>query len=440
MPAEARDEIPALYARLQEEVRRSDVTTERPLVRRPGLKGALVYAVKKLRRPEGRAAHEQRVVVNRPARRGRGRRVAYYSPMPPERSGIADYSALLLPALERLVDVDVAPRGKRADGDIALYHVGNDPEVHGWIVERLRREPGIVVLHDFVLHHLVASLTLGRKDNAGYLAALERDSGLAGRLLGLGVIDGCIPPLWEVRAEDFPLCDEVLERATGVIVHSRYVEERVRERGYDRPLWRIPHPAWPPPQVVPERPSGDPVFGAFGNVNASKRVPQLLEAFARFRDLHPSARLLLVGAAAAGSEQHGKADGVVREGYVDEERLWALIAGVDAVISLRSPTMGETSGTAIRALTLGKPLLVSDVGWFSELPDDVALKVAPRDGEVERLVVALEKLRDPAVRERMGANARDLAGEHDVGHVAYLYASALQEAAGAVRALSEVQR
>ncbi len=397
MPAEARDEIPALYARLQEEVRRSDVTTERPLVRRPGLKGALVYAVKKLRRPEGRAAHEQRVVVNRPARRGRGRRVAYYSPMPPERSGIADYSALLLPALERLVDVDVAPRGKRADGDIALYHVGNDPEVHGWIVERLRREPGIVVLHDFVLHHLVASLTLGRKD-------------------------------------------EVLERATGVIVHSRYVEERVRERGYDRPLWRIPHPAWPPPQVVTDRPSGEPVFGAFGNVNASKRVPQLLEAFARFRDLHPSARLLLVGAAAAGSEQHGKADGVVREGYVDEERLWALIAGVDAVISLRSPTMGETSGTAIRALTLGKPLLVSDVGWFSELPDDVALKVAPRDGEVERLVVALEKLRDPAVRERMGANARDLAGEHDVGHVAYLYASALQEAAGAVRALSEVQR
>jgi glycosyltransferase involved in cell wall biosynthesis len=439
MPAEARDEIPALYARLQEEVRRSDVTTERPLVRRPGLKGALVYAVKKLRRPEARAAHEQRVVVNRPARRGRGRRVAYYSPMPPERSGIADYSALLLPALERLVDVDVAPRGRRADGDIALYHVGNDPEVHGWIVERLRREPGIVVLHDFVLHHLVASLTLGRKDNDGYLAALERDSGLAGRLLGLGVIDGCIPPLWEVRAEDFPLCDEVLERATGVIVHSRYVEERVRERGYDRPLWRIPHPAWPPPQVVPDRPSGEPVFGAFGNVNASKRVSQLVEAFARFRDLHPSARLLLVGAAAAGSEQHGRADGVVREGYVDEERLWALIAGVDAVISLRSPTMGETSGTAIRALTLGKPLLVSDVGWFSELPDDVALKVAPGDGEVERLALALDTLCDPVLRERMGANARELAAEHDVEHVAELYASALEEAVG-VRALSDVHR
>jgi glycosyltransferase involved in cell wall biosynthesis len=220
--------------------------------------------------------------------------VAYYSPMPPERSRIADYSALLLPVLKQRLDVEVARRGKLADGDVALYHVGNDPEAHGWILERLRRAPGVVVLHDFVLHDLAASMTLGRKNRAGYLAPMERDAGVAGRLLGLGVIDGCIPPLWEVRAEDFPLCGEVLELATGVIVHSRYVEQHVRERGYARQVWRIPHPAWPAKDVAPERPSGEPVFGAFGNVNASKRVPQLLEAFARFRETRTTSRLLLV--------------------------------------------------------------------------------------------------------------------------------------------------
>src|SRR6266478_6516521 len=171
MPA---DDIPALYARLQEEVRRSDVTDERPLVRRPGVKGALAYAVKKLRRDhdEPRSSADGAL-----PRRRRGHGVAYYSPMPPERSGVADYSALLLPALRRRLDVDVAPRGKEANGGLALYHVGNDPDAHGWIVERLRREPGVVVLHDFVLHHLVASMTLGRKDQSGYLAALERDAG-----------------------------------------------------------------------------------------------------------------------------------------------------------------------------------------------------------------------------------------------------------------------
>jgi len=368
-------------------------------------------------------------------------KVAYYSPFPPERTGISEYSALLLPALRRHIDIDVAKRGGRARGDVALYHVGNNPDAHGWILDQLRREPGVVVLHDFVLHHLIAGTTLGRKDGPGYLAAIEREGGIAARLLGLGVIDGCIPPLWEVRPEDFPLCDEVLDHATGVIVHSRFVAERVREHGYDGLLWQIAHPAWPRPAVEPEPLQGDPLLGAFGNLNASKRTGRLLEAFARFRQPHPNARLLLVGAAAPdvemGIRAAGVSDVVVRHDYVDESRLWSLMAAADAVVSLRSPTMGETSGTAIRALSLGKPLLVSDVGWFSELPDDVAVKVAPNRRELDALAEAMALLADPGTRAEMGDAARGLAvREHDVETVADRYAAALEEAAGgeAVRA------
>ena len=126
-------------------------------------------------------------------------KVAYYSPMPPERSGIADYSALLLPALQRRLDVEVVKHGDTRggrDADIALYHVGNSPDAHGWIVEALRQRPGVVVLHEFVLHHLVAGLTLGRKDGEGYLGAMQREAGVAGRLLAHGVLDGIVPPLW----------------------------------------------------------------------------------------------------------------------------------------------------------------------------------------------------------------------------------------------------
>src|SRR5256714_15398547 len=92
-----------------------------------------------------------------------GVRVAYYSPQPPERSGIADYSALLLPTLAERIDVDVVRRRSRRRpkrADVSLYHVGNDPAAHGWIVEGLRRRPGVVVLHDFVLHHLWAAARL----------------------------------------------------------------------------------------------------------------------------------------------------------------------------------------------------------------------------------------------------------------------------------------
>ena len=106
-------------------------------------------------------------------------KVAYYSPLPPERSGIADYSAMLLPELQQRIDVEVIRRRRRwarraPSSDVALYHVGNDPEHHAWIVEQLRRRPGVVVLHDFVLHHLIAGMTVGRRNANGYLDAMQR--------------------------------------------------------------------------------------------------------------------------------------------------------------------------------------------------------------------------------------------------------------------------
>ncbi|PWU25192.1 MAG: hypothetical protein C5B48_02550 [Candidatus Rokuibacteriota bacterium] len=361
--------------------------------------------------------------------------VAYYSPLPPSRSGVADYSALLLPALSERIDVTVAQPGRfrrMPAGDAALYHVGNDPEAHGWIVQALRRRPGVVVLHDFVLHHLVSGMTLARGDAGAYLDALEREHGLAGRLLGYAVVDNRIPPLWETRPEDFPLAGEVLRLATGLVCHSRYVESRVREAGFGGPLWRIPHPAWPVPQLEPAAAEGEPLIGCFGHLNESKRIPELLVAFARLRESRPEARLLLVGPASRRLEGLEAPEGVLREDYVPEQRLWGLMAACDVCVALRAPTMGETSGSAIRALSLGCPLVVSDVGWFSELPTDVALRIPPDEGEVEALHAALELLaRDEALRRAMGAAAFELAErQHALGHVADLYASALEEAAG----------
>ncbi|MBA2641394.1 MAG: glycosyltransferase family 4 protein [Actinobacteria bacterium] len=369
-------------------------------------------------------------------------KVAYFSPLPPERTGVADYSALLLPALRERLDVTVVRRGrKRAPRgtDVALYHVGNNPDAHAWIVDALQRAPGVVVLHDFVLHHLVAGMTVGRRDGHGYLDAMEREHGVAGRLLAHGVLDKRIPPLWESRPEDFPLAGFVLEHATGLIVHSRTVRDLARAAGYRGPISVVPHPAWPVPEIPADRVAQGPTVGCFGVVNASKRIPELLLAFARVRGRHSDATLLLVGPTSPGFDldrrlqRHGLAgDGLVREGWADERRLWALMAGADACVNLRHPTMGETSGSVIRSLSLGKPLVVSDVGWFSELPDAVALKVPVDAREVDLLEAGLELLLTRAdVREEMGAAGVELARrEHDLDRVAELYAAALEEAAG----------
>ena len=369
-------------------------------------------------------------------------KVAYYSPLPPDRSGIADYSALLLPELERRIEVVRIGRrrwiGPR-DVDVRLYHVGNNPDAHAWIVDALRKNPGVVVLHDFVLHHLVAGLTIGRRDGHGYLDAMEREGGVVGRLLAHGVLDKRIPPLWESRPEDYHLAGEILDLATGLIVHSRYVEERARAAGYEGPVWRIPHPAWEHGPVGPAEVEGEPLIGSFGNVNASKRIPQLLEAFALLRRERPGARLLLVGAVSPGFDLDRRlqrlglsGEGILREAYVDEDRLWSLMAACDVCVSLRSPTMGETSGSVIRQLSLGKPIVVSDVGWFAELPDDVALKVPVDAQEAQTIYAALELLaRDESARSSMSAAAVELVRrEHDAGRAAELYVAALEQAVG----------
>jgi glycosyltransferase involved in cell wall biosynthesis len=364
-------------------------------------------------------------------------RVAYYSPLPPSRSGIADYSALLLPALRRRIDVVVAEPGKRAPAaDVALYHVGNDPDAHGWIVDALAKRPGLVVLHEYVLHHLVAGITIGRGDGRGYLDAMERDLGVAGRLLGLGVLDNLLPLLWETQPERFPLAGLVLDRAHGLVTHSAYVAERAREAGYGGPLWRIPHPAWPMHHVEPAADvSGDPLVGCFGFLNMNKRIPELLEAFALLRRDRPGARLLLVGAAGERFdverrlERLGLTEGVDRMDYVPEERLWSLMAACDVLVNLRHPTMGETSGSVIRAMSLGRAVIVSDVGWFAELPDEAVLKVPVDETEVEVLAAALAVGADHGAA--IGAAAREhVEREHDLNVVADRYVEAIEVSAG----------
>jgi len=379
-------------------------------------------------------------------------RVAYYSPFPPERTGVADYSALLAPALARRLDVTIQRRGrKRAPrgADVCLYHVGNNPDAHAWIVDALRRHPGVVVLHDFVLHHLVAGMTVGRRDGHAYLDLMEREHGVVGRLLAHGVLDKRIPPLWESRPEEFPLASFVLEHATGLIVHSHTVADAARAAGYDGRLWIVPHPAWPVPEVAPERRGQGVVVGCFGVVNSSKRIPELLEAFARLRLRGTDQTLLLVGPTSPGFDLDRRlqrlglaGDGLVREGWVDEGRLWALMAGADVCVTLRHPTMGETSGSVIRAMSLGKPLVVSDVGWFAELPAGVALKIPVDEGETDALAAGLELLvAREDVRAEMSRAALELARrEHDLERVADLYAAALEEAAGGPAVVDAVLR
>src|SRR5256885_8709233 len=109
-------------------------------------------------------------------------RVAFFSPLPPARSGIADYSEALIAAMRPLVELETFS-GAHQDYDpsrfdIAVYHVGNNG-YHGYVYETALRHPGVVVMHESNLHHLMADLTIKRNDWDGYLRECEYEGGAA---------------------------------------------------------------------------------------------------------------------------------------------------------------------------------------------------------------------------------------------------------------------
>ena len=165
--------------------------------------------------------------------------------MPPAKSGIADYSAVLVDHLRQGAEVDVvdAPRPgfDPAAFDAVLYQIGNNG-YHDYVYETAVAHPGIVVLHESNLHHLLTDLTIRRQDWDGYVEACAFDGGAAARAFAERVRRLEVGPDYE----GVPMLRRLLESAKAVIVHSRAVESDVRGAGFNGPIARIPHGAWLP--------------------------------------------------------------------------------------------------------------------------------------------------------------------------------------------------
>ena len=313
-------------------------------------------------------------------------RVAFFSPLPPARSGIADYSEALIESLKPLVELEVFSGPDQpfdpARFDIALYQVGNNG-YHGFVYETALRHPGVVVMHESNLHHLIADLTIRRDDWDAYVSECEYNGGVAAREFAERVRRLEVGPDYE----GLPMTRKLLESARGVVVHSRFMLDEMRAAGFDGPAAVIPHGAW-----IPEADrngyreklgldEATPLVGIFGFLKPYKRIAESLRAFRRLVRLAPNARMILVG------EPHPEfpLENMIRSmglsahvrilGFAPIEDFVGYLGACDIVLNLRYPTVGESSGTLLRSLGLGKAVLVSEIGSFQEFPDDVCLKV-----------------------------------------------------------------
>ena len=167
----------------------------------------------------------------------------------------------------------------------------------------------------------------------------------------------------------------------------------------------------------------------------SKQVTLTVEAFARLRQDYPTARYVVVGDDSkddfdlvAWIEEHNLNDAVTYTGYCADLQVFrSWIAAADVLVNLRYPTVGETSATALRGLAAGRTVIVSDHGWYAELPDEVCVKVPPNDGDA--LLATMRQLAsDPGLREAIGTRAAAYAREeHAPARAAERYVAFIEE-------------
>lgn len=402
------------------------------------------------------------------------KRIAFLSPLPPSTSGIADYSAEILPALGAHFEIDLftgRPEATEAvltsrfavqaftqflaadterPYDAVVYQLGNSTTHHGEIHRLLLERPGIVVLHEYMLHHLLRDLTLARGGAAAFREEMRYCYGRTGlRMAGRILHANDLPEMWT-----YPLFERVVDAAQGLIVHNRETRDRVLASRPAAEIALVPHHLSlhdvesPDPRVrrrlLAEHglPEDTFMIASFGHLTEAKRLDVALRAFARLRQDHPKAAYLLVGEPSAAYKELPEllagplGDGVHATGRLPLAGLLQHMAHCDIAVNLRHPTGGETSGACLRLLGLGRAVIVTDDGWFAEIPDDCCAKapIGAQGGveEEDLLAALLEALAtSESLRRTMGANAaRWAAGHHRVEDCARGYADFIERIAG----------
>lgn len=409
--------------------------------------------------------------------------IDYLSPLPPVRSGISDYSVDLLPHLQeraaargdrvrvaRLPGQEVAPEVAERFRPVAaaeldasggpslpLYQMGNNRH-HRPVLERALEVPGVVTLHDLVLHHLLLTLTLGPDGIGGeeglglYTRRLRADHGWMGEAVARAKFWG---GYGDMPTFALPAHRTLLSRQRGVLVHSRWAAAAVARANPQVRVRAVPMGVpLPPPAdrraglafrrrlgIPPEA----PVVGCFGFQTPIKRTLSAVRALARpelagtRRVGTEPARLLIVGEVSevldleGEARRAGVADRIHVTGYVDFDDFQAAIGAADVAVNLRYPTAGETSASLLRILAAGRPAVVSDYAQFAELPEGLVAKVPLGEDEVPALAATLSGLlADRGALERRGQAARShVAREHDPARAAEAVLAVCREWEGA---------
>ena len=317
--------------------------------------------------------------------------VGFDAPLPPARTGVADYAAALLGALRRRGSIEVNP--VRADN--WLYHLGNN-QLHRETYRRAISRPGVVVLHDAVLQHFF----LGSLAEREYVDEFVYNYGEWHRELG--------HELWRERAGSgcnqryyaYPMLRRIAEVSRAVVVHNPAAARLVRQHASGARVVEIPHLFASPPRFAGRDTlsfrqslglsTRTFLFGVFGYIRESKRVMSILRAFDAVHRTVPHTALLIAGEFVSSDLARAAAPlierpGIRRLGHLAEREFWLAASACDVAISLRYPAAGETSGISVRLMGMGRPVMVTAAEETSRYPETACFRIPPGVAEAASL-------------------------------------------------------
>ena len=383
----------------------------------------------------------------------------WFSPLPPAKTDIAHFTRRLLPALiksgevtlwtnqkswDRELETLANVRSYRAErvpwaelnrAELTCYNIGNNPDFHGAIWQVSRQMAGVVILHDFRLHHFFDGLyRVQFRDLRSYLSLMTKYYGQDAYADALTCFRENGRNI-DYMASRYPLTRLATERSLGVVVHS---EESFLElqKELDSPLAYIPlpYPSMPRSGRREKRESDNKIrLVVFGYIARNRRLTSVLQAIAGLQD-RDRFQLDVFGSILNDREELrsqvktlGLSDRVKFHGFKPEADLDRELETCDLAINLRFPTMGEASGSQLRIWAHALPSLVSRVGWYSSLPDDTVAFVRVDEDEVGDIQQHLRSLiSDPEKFRAMGDRGRRVLEER---HTPEMYVTAFMELA-----------
>jgi glycosyltransferase involved in cell wall biosynthesis len=297
---------------------------------------------------------------------------------------------------------------------------------HGHMHSVARRYPGIVILHDRVLHHLYAGMWLTQAERLPdvYVERMRSYYGTVGENAARESLEGERSPVWESDEEAlrYPLYEEAIVNALGVVTHSARQAADIRQKWWG-PVHSLKLPCYAESLRRVHGTFTMPSDGRIrvvtvGHVNPNKQVHRVVGLLAADEELARSIHYTIVGPDDGFVDYvsdlrrmvDDNSDRVSVEilGWLPPDRLEALMEQADLFVNLRYPAMEGSSASLMQQLTYARPVLCFDAGFFGEMPEEALARVPT--GDFRQVAATLKELvSDPERRRRIGERGREVA-------------------------------